>query len=282
MKTFLKILAGLIIGLALLLFFISRKGQSAMHTAFSASSDLTSVPTDSATLALGAHLAYINGCRDCHGDNLGGRVFLDIPPFRAVAPNLTAGKGGVAGQYTTVQDWDVAIRHGVKKSGRGMIVMPSTAFHQLSDDEAAAIIAWVQSVPPVDHELPETELKFLGKVLSAFGAIDFGKSVVTEPTNATKPEVGATVEYGAYLANVTCRYCHGADMHGGPPNGLPVAPPDLSPVKNWSFEQFAKTLREGVTPSNKKLDFAAMPIMTTKYHTDTELRALYAFLQTIQ
>ncbi len=282
MKTFLKIFAGVLLVLAVVLFFVAQRGQSAMFEQYTASSTLSSVPTDSASLAYGAHLANIFGCRDCHGDNLAGKVFLDIPPFRAVPSNLTSGKGGVADQYKTVQDWDVAIRHGVTKSGRGMIIMPSPAFHKMNDEDAAALIAWIQSVPPVDNVLPPTELKFLGKVLAGFGAIDFGKSVNPEPTNTIKPDTSDAVAYGGYFVNSVCSYCHGEDLRGGPAEGQPIDPPDLRPVKNWSFEQFKKTLREGITPSGKKLDTFAMPIAATKHYTDFELRAIYAYLQTLK
>jgi len=41
-------------------------------------------------------------------------------------------------------------------------------------------------------------------------------------------------------------------------------------------------MREGTTPSGKKLDTSAMPIAATRHYTDSELRAIYAFLQTLK
>src|SRR5690606_29074360 len=58
------------------------------------------IPTDSASIARGAHLARTNGCTDCHTPNLAGQVMIDAPPFRVVAANLTAGAGGIGGRYT--------------------------------------------------------------------------------------------------------------------------------------------------------------------------------------
>src|SRR5262245_53410250 len=57
------------------------------------------IPTDEASIERRRHLAtVIAKCGDCHGANLGGGIFLDVtapPLFRAVAPNLTRGQGGV-------------------------------------------------------------------------------------------------------------------------------------------------------------------------------------------
>ena len=72
------------------------------------------VADDSATLARGEHVAAIRGCADCHGEDMGGGVFLDeMPVARLPASNLTSGAGGVASRYRTDADWVRAIRDGV-------------------------------------------------------------------------------------------------------------------------------------------------------------------------
>src|SRR5512147_2702027 len=64
-----------------------------------------SVAGETVTIERGLHTATIRGCRDCHGDNLAGRVFLDDPMIgRFVASNLTRGKGGVGASYAE-EDW---------------------------------------------------------------------------------------------------------------------------------------------------------------------------------
>lgn len=60
------------------------------------------VADDSAMLARGEHVAAIRGCADCHGEDMGGGVFLDeMPVARLPASNLTSGAGGVASRYRT-------------------------------------------------------------------------------------------------------------------------------------------------------------------------------------
>src|SRR5688500_17809271 len=66
-----------------------------------------SIPTDSASLALGHHIANIKGCGDCHGPDMGGKVVVDDPGLGYLtAPNLTMGKGGLLSRYGTYTDED--------------------------------------------------------------------------------------------------------------------------------------------------------------------------------
>src|SRR5690606_29903099 len=106
----------------------------------------------------------INGCTDCHGPDLSGGVMVDEPPFRVVASNLTSGRGGIGTSYSEI-DLDRVIRHGVRPDGGPVLVMPSSGYNRLSDDDAARIIAYLRSLPPVDNELPRTQVRFLGRIL---------------------------------------------------------------------------------------------------------------------
>src|SRR6476646_11373618 len=72
------------------------------------------VPTDSASLARGAHLAQsFGGCVECHGETLAGKMVFDDPAVgRVYGVNLTRGRGGV-GAMLTDDDIVRALRHGV-------------------------------------------------------------------------------------------------------------------------------------------------------------------------
>ncbi len=113
------------------------------------------ISTDTTTVARGAHLVKsIAGCVDCHGDNLAGKAVFDVPIMgRVYAANLTAGKGGV-GSALTDANYVRAIRHGIAPTGRALKVMPSSEYMHLSDEDLAAIIAYVKTAPPVDNEVP--------------------------------------------------------------------------------------------------------------------------------
>jgi len=85
--------------------------------------------TDSASIARGEHLLRaIAKCSDCHGQDLGGAIMIDDPAFGTIyAPNLTRGDGGVAASYDDAT-WERAVRHGIAKDGRRLLIMPSNEY----------------------------------------------------------------------------------------------------------------------------------------------------------
>ena len=232
-------------------------------------------------------------CQACHGDNLGGEVFIDEPMMATVyAPNLTSGQGGVGATYTDA-DYVGAIRHGVNPEGRGLIIMHSDVFHNLSEEDLGAVIAYVKSVPPVENEIPERRLLPLGRIFIALGLFDT-EAIPLIPAEVIDhgapfvemPELGATAEYGQYLMSITlCSMCHGSDLRGGPSlePGMPPGPTlaAYGAPRGWSEEQFVATIRSGVTPYDKALDPEAMPWDIYANLTDDELAALWRYIASL-
>jgi cytochrome c553 len=237
---------------------------------------------DEATRARGEHLARtLGGCAHCHGDDFGGRVMSDEPVFHLVAPNLTRGAGSAVLEHQP-GDWARAIVHGVGRSGRSLVVMPSRELSALADADVAALVAFMQSVPPVDRDPGRTEVKPLGYVV--FG-LTGGKVLSAEGYEhplrlRTAPEPRANRAYGEYLTAV-CRGCHGPDLRGGivvHPGGPPSA--DISPnaMLAWDFPAFEAALRTGVGRGGRPLD-ESMPWRATRGLTPEELRALWLGLR---
>lgn len=265
-------------------------GSSSFDRRFTITPEPLAIPTDADAWARGRHLeAAVLGCHDCHGDDLGGDLFLAEPGlFEIHAPNLTAGRGGVGASYSDL-DWVRAIRHGVAPDGKGLLFMPADVFHHLSADDLASVIAYVQGVPPVDRQVPDPTFGLMGRILvglrqlpetllvPALG-IEHGAPI----PSATPPDVSAG--YGAYLASIAyCTLCHGSDLTGGPfPFPDPDAPPvpSLAAAGGWTAEQFASTLRTGVTPSGRPLDQAYMP-WGDYAMTDEELEALWLHVRSL-
>ena len=80
--------------------------------------------TDSAIVAEGHRIMLTKGCRNCHGDDLAGKVWLDDPMLgKVVTPNLTKGKGGRPQDYDT-KDWLLALQHGVRRDLTPLMIMP--------------------------------------------------------------------------------------------------------------------------------------------------------------
>jgi mono/diheme cytochrome c family protein len=247
-----------------------------------------SIPTDTASIESGQHMATIRGCIDCHGENLGGEAFIEEPPLaRLYATNLTSGKGGIGSTYTDA-DWERAIRHGVGPDGKPLLFMPAQEFYYLSDADLGEIIAYVKSVPPADNELPANTVGLLGRVLLLSGQIELLPVEVIDHTGPrpSAPEPGVTVEYGEYLA-VGCIGCHGQDFSGGPIAGAPPdwpPPPNLTPggeLAGWSEEDFITAMRTGVTPIGRQLRNEYMPWELIGQMTDDELKSVWLYLQSL-
>ena len=128
------------------------------------------IPADRASVARGRHIAEaVALCTECHQNGLRGRN-LGFPSLvgRLVAPNLTSGEGGVGGRYTAY-DWDRAIRHGIAKDGRKLVLMPSEYYAEMTDSDFAALVAFLNALE-VDHILlecahrPEEDLQALRDV----------------------------------------------------------------------------------------------------------------------
>lgn len=250
------------------------------------------IPGDAADLEEGQRLTVIRGCGagDCHASDFSGGVLLDDPLIGHVyPPNLTSGAGSATVSYTT-EDWVRSVRHGVDPQGRALLLMPSSSFAGLSDEDLGRIIAYIQSRPPVDNIQPQSRLGPLGRLLHLTDKAPLpvlSAEVIDHQTAAPQqvtPEVSS--EFGKYMIGV-CTDCHRNDLSGGPiPGALPGEPPaaNLTPAGNlghWSYEGFAAAMRTGQTPDGKVLDPAVMPWPLAGQMTDVELEALWLYLQSL-
>ena len=162
MKTFKKalkwtgIVLGSLVGLLLVAYAVVYfQTESRFAKIYNIAPAALIIPRDSASLARGEHLTKIKGCQDCHGKDLVGKAFLDDPAVgRFIASNLTKGKGGLPANYSEA-DWVRALRHGIGTDGKGLLAMPSHETTKMSDQDLAAVIAYCQSLQPVDRELPD-------------------------------------------------------------------------------------------------------------------------------
>ncbi len=244
---------------------------------------LASVP-DAALVARGEHLVAVRGCNDCHGADLGGKVMVDDPALgRIVAANLT--RGGATREFS-MADWDRAIRHGIAPSGRGLLVMPANEFNVIGDQDLAAIVAYLESLPPVQRALPANSVRPLGRALYVAGVLPLLPAEIIDhgAARAATPAAAPTPEYGAYVSS-GCVGCHGRDFGGATVPGLGITGANLTMDREtglgtWTEAQFAHALRTGRRPDGTALD-PAMPVAMTRQLTDTEVAAIWAFLQTL-
>ena len=147
------------------------------------------------------------GCGNCHtplgpegpvaGQELAGRLVDDNPAFTAWAPNITPG-GRAAG-------WsDAELAHAIREGLRpdGSLIgppMPFTMYRGISDEDLAAVVAFLRTLPPVEAEVPKSTYRI--PLPPAYGP---------PVGSVTAPERGVTAEYGAYMATAIthCMECH--------------------------------------------------------------------------
>lgn len=232
-------------------------------------------------VARGARFGHL--CAGCHSPDskpplVGQNFFTEGPPFGTLyAPNLTP-----AGEIKDWSDGEIvrAIREGVHRSGRALIIMPSEILRNLSDADVQAIVAYLRSQPETGTISPPTRLNALAALMFGAGiARTAAQPPITQPIMA--PAEGASAEYGKYLVSVMfCQVCHGEDLGGRKPGGMgPPAGPNLTLfVPRWSPEEFQRTLRTGVDPYNHTLTEEMPWKQISAFATDQDLEAMYAYL----
>ena len=234
----------------------------------------------------GSHLFNVRlACAECHGAELAGRLVVDAQPvWTWYAPNISS--GGVVKDYTAA-DWDRIIRHGVKPDNRNA-TMPAIDYMALSDREVSDLIAYAQSMPPKDDVQPPTVLGPVGRMLVATGKMPIAAELIdhSAETVAMPPDVAINAEYGAHIAQ-PCVGCHRLKFEGGP---IAAGPPDWPPAPNltqagdlvnWSEEDFLKAMRTGQRPSGEPLNPQAMPWPLLAKMSDLELKAIWAYLSSL-
>lgn len=287
-RRILIVLGGLLAVVVIALGAVFAISRSRLTHRYSVTVPTLAIPSDETTIARGRHLVVaLAKCADCHGENLGGRVFIDAPPFRLVARNLTRGQGGVGARMSD-KDWIRAIRYGIGRDGRALF-MPSEEFNYLTQGDLAAIIAYAKSVPPVDNVLPDRQFRLLGRILMVAGKLPPPAAAVIDLNAPFQPEVprGPSVDYGRYLAQIGgCMGCHGPGLSGGP---VPGVPPDFPPAANitpagavgqWTETDFIRALREGKRPNGSAIN-PFMPWKATAQMTDDEIHAVWLFLRSV-
>ncbi|MBR0740678.1 c-type cytochrome [Bradyrhizobium liaoningense] len=221
---------------------------------------------------------FCSGCHSTNGTLTGGLDLAVNFPIRFgsfVASNLTP-----AGALSRWSDGDIfrAIRNGVDPEGRWLVIMSYTNAGKLSDEDTAAVIAYLRSLPAAGSRTPEPadRLNVLGLAMLGAGLLPTGKPVATGAVTA--PAKAPHARFGEYILSYQdCRECHGRRLTGGTPGQLPPLGPDLRLVKSWKFDEFVKTFRTGIDPNGHAIS-KDMPWEPIGRMDDDELRAIYSYL----
>lgn len=257
---------------------------------------------DSPQLERGRYLVEdIAACGNCHTprDDKGVRMNesgmvggsrWQLPTATVYAPNITPDVETGIGGWTDAQIAR-AIREGVRPDGRVLAMMPIAGYRQISDDDLAAIVAWLRAQPARRHAVPPSE--FRGDPPRSYGP------PITEAQSA--PPRDDAVRWGAYLAGPLghCMSCHtprgpdgrpdmrdagaGGNRYPGP-WGVSISrnlTPDASGLKDWTDADIERAIREGVrrdgSPLLPPMDYASYRRIDVH-----DMRALIAYLRSLE
>ncbi len=168
--------------------------------------------------------------------------------------------------------------------------MAVAEYRGISDDDVQSIVTFLRSVPAVRSETPKSQY---GKPVTSYGP---------PVSNVPTPPKTDPVAYGRYLAVPVghCMECHtlrDANRHPDYANKLGAGgnvfrgpwgeslsrnlTPHESGLKDWSDEQVARAIREGIDRHGNRLK----PPMGFGYYknmSDEEVRAIIAYLRSLK
>jgi mono/diheme cytochrome c family protein len=221
-------------------------------------------------------------------------------PGTVVAANITPDPETGIGKWTDGEKIR-AIREGVDRDGRALFpMMPYTEYRHMSDDDVQAVVAFLDSLPPVRNALPVTKLNFPVNVFIKFAPQPAGAVPAPDRSNPLK--------YGEYLVAVGgCADCHTPQQKGQPVAGMEFAggqpfvttigtvvtanitPDQDTGIGKWNEDFFLKKFGEykefaeqGPPPLSGPQAFTLMPWLGMSRLDAADLKAIYAYLRTLK
>ena len=264
---------GLVALLVLAALVILAWSEMIVRRDYAAAPETLPAPT-AARLADAPRQARVLGCLSCHGEGLKGKLMFDAPGVaRVFAPNLTE----VAAKASD-QQLAAGIRQGIGHDGKGLFVMPSPMYSRLTDQETAALVAWIRTLPRAEGQAKGLSAGPLGRLGLVLGTFQPGPERVAEYRAQAPIALGPEHEAARHLASTACSECHGPALTGGSA-GPDEKAPDLSIVAGYDPAQFKALMRTGRPPDGRDLG-----LMTTvgkndfSHLTDAEIDSLYFYL----
>lgn len=257
-------------------------------------------------VARGEKIALVM-CNACHANNenrLVGKHIADLPAEfgKAYSLNITQDPEDGIGAW---KDGEIIyfLKTGIKPNGQFAPIMPK--FPRMADEDIKSVVAYLHSdrfpVQATKGKDNAQEPSLLLKVLAhtVMKPIEPAKEPILIPDSTNK------VAFGKYIANdlIACYACHSGDFskqdplhpeksfrfYGGGiqmPNleGKPVVSANLTfdeetgIARKYNEAQFVEAVKLCRKPDGSTLRYPMMPHVTL---TDYEVKAIYAYLQTI-
>ncbi|HWU25614.1 MAG TPA: cytochrome c [Rhizomicrobium sp.] len=256
--------AGLALSLSVLLpAAIWLRSEAVIERRYPLLSATLTASTDAKSRRRGAHLAAIGGCADCHGSDLEGRHMVRDGILPMWSPNLRRLAHAIADD-----DFERAVRSGIAPDSRSTWLMPAMDYTYMSEDDLAAILAYLRSLDARGPARAATTFDMRARFAVADG--DLEPIAVRALESPASLDLGPRYDGGRYLARIACGDCHGTDLQGSKMGS------DLDSVAPYSRTQFFALLRGGRTYDGRALGAMARPRFRALY--DYEIDALYDYL----
>lgn len=269
-------------------------------------------PATAERIARGRYIFTLADCDGCHSlrdfTRFGGPVVaghrgegVEFPkemglPGRILSRNITPDRETGIGGWTDGEKIR-AIREGISRDGTMLFpMMPYQRFRNMSDDDALSLVAYLNTLPPVKHAVPRSEVPFPVSVLM---------KDAPRPAGHVPPADSADRgQYGKYLAGMAgCVDCHTPSEKGKPRAGMAFAggerfafpgalvvsanitPDQQSGIGRWKEQDFLdkfsqyREYAEGGSPLSTPENFTIMPWLNFCQLEPDDLRAIYGFLR---
>lgn len=255
----------------------------------------------------------LSGCDACHSERdfskagapvvVSGRGKGQVMPLRdlpgrIVAANITPDAETGIGSWTDGEKIR-AIREGIAKDGHALFpLMPYPSYRIMTDEDVEALVAYMNTLPPVRNSLPATDVSFPSSILM---------KGLPRPVGEIPPQdIDGGEIYGQYLASIgACVDCHSPTLRlepdssllfaggrlfaspGGSVNSSNITPDKQTGIGSWNYQRFAARMhafREfgaGGPPPAKPDQFTWMPWEGYAQLTDHDLEALFLYLKAL-
>src|SRR3982750_3135199 len=198
--------------------------------------------TQATRIVHGKRLSVVLDCTGCHGANLQGQDMADKPEDGAIySPNVTL----KVPTYTD-PELDRLIRHGVPKDGRTFWFMPVESFQFLSDEDAAALIAYLRTLKPAGQAQPPFKFNRVEYRDVQQGVMGNAQAQIPKYRDPPPVDLGPQHAWGRYMVETTCTGCHNNALQG-----WPNFTPNLDIVGTYSKPELMRLLTTGQSKTGK-------------------------------
>ena len=159
----------------------------------------------------GERMAAMLGCTGCHGKNLQGQNVTDGDPNFG---DMNASNVTLALASYDDAALDKLIRHGVPKDGREFWFMAAESHQYVSDQDYAALVAYLRTVKPAGKPMPPIRKGPAFEKDVAAGLFGDTTEMVRRFKVSQPTDLGPTHALGRYIAMTSCTECHNSALQG--------------------------------------------------------------------